>query len=252
MSAGRRLGMRSQWAISCGDVMSRRWYDRDMADARPWSWLHDLAADQFGLFTSAQAEARGISHDELHRRTDSGRLFSAHPGVYGFSDAAADMLPYTDWAATWLALNPDRDIASRRCAPDFIVSHDSAASIRELGTVVSYGLYLTGSQDIAAASGLSRIHFYQRDIGVGGVDWDLVEGLPVATPSRIITDLAADRIDGSHLGTVIADVVEEGLLTISEVSALLAPFASHWSEPSGVALAVRFAHDAGRALRAPV
>ena len=94
---------------------------------------------------------------------------------------------------------------------------------------------------------VSAVHAYRRDIGACGIDWDITEGLPVATPGRIIADLARDDLDGSHQGTVIADVLEQGLLPLPEVGARLEPFAGQWSEPDGNALACRFLAAAGRA-----
>jgi hypothetical protein len=55
---------------------------------------------------------------------------------------------------------------------------------------------LTGPRRINTRS--PRVHAYRRDIGARSVDWDITEGLPVATPGRIIADLARDDLDGSH------------------------------------------------------
>jgi predicted transcriptional regulator of viral defense system len=221
-----------------------------MADVEVWSRLHDLVAGQFGLFTAAQARQHGVARYELARRVDAGELFRAHHGVYGFTDDAAGMFPFEDWAAQWLALRPDEDIAHRRAGPDCIISHDSAAVIRELGTIVARGLYLTGPRRINTRS--ARVHTYRRDTGAHGIEWDIVEGLPVATPGRIIADLARDDLDGAHQGSVIADVLDGGLLTLAEVGARLDPFARRWGDPDGVSLAQRFAAAAGRPLRLPV
>jgi hypothetical protein len=169
--------------------------------------------------------------------------------VYGFTEDAADMFSFEGWAAQWLALRPDDDVERRRADPDCIISHDSAAVIRELGTIVARGLFLTGPRRINTRS--AHVHTYRRDIGARGVDWDVVEGLPVATPGRIIADLARDDVDGAHQGTVIADVLNSGLLTLDEVGARLDPFAHRWDEPSGTSLALRFSAAAERPLHLP-
>ncbi len=230
--------------MSRGDATSLDCYYRCMADAQAWGRLHTLAAGQFGLFTAAQARHHGVPRYELARRAAAGELFRAHHGVYGFAEDSAGMFTFEDWAAQWLALRPEDDIERRRADPDCILSHDSAAVIRELGTIVARGLFLTGPRRINTRS--PRVHSYRRDIGARGVDWDVVEGLPVATPGRIIADLARDDLDGAHQGTVIADVLDSGLLTIDEVGARLDPFAHRWDEPHGVALAHRFLTAAGR------
>jgi predicted transcriptional regulator of viral defense system len=221
-----------------------------MTDEKAWGWLHALAADQFGLFTAAQARRHGVARYELARRAQADELFRAHHGVYGFTDDAAGMFPFEDWAAQWLALRPDEDIERRRATPDCVISHDSAAVIRGLGTIVARGLYLTGPRRINTRS--ARVHTYRRDIGARGVDWDIIAGLPVATPGRIIADLARDDLDGAHQGSVIADVLDARLLTLDEVGASLDPFARRWGEPDGVALAQRFTAAVGRPVRLPV
>lgn len=250
VQARRWWSFRRSTSLSSRDATSLDCYYRCMpVDAEAWSRLHTLAAGQFGLFTAAQARRLGVPRYELARRAAAGELWRAHHGVYGFTEDAADMFSFEGWAAQWLALRPDDDVERRRADPDCIISHDSAAVIRELGTIVARGLFLTGPRRINTRS--EQVHTYRRDIGARGVDWDIVEGLPVATPGRIIADLAHDDVDGAHQGTVIADVLDSGLLTVEEVGARLDPFAHRWNEPDGVALAHRFAAAAGRPLRLP-
>ncbi|AYE99697.1 hypothetical protein C0J29_32540 (plasmid) [Mycobacterium paragordonae] len=205
--------------------------------------MHHLAARQFGLFTAAQARRGGLSKLELAQRLAWGELYEAYRGVFGFTENDADMFRFEDWAARWLALKPAADIDARRAAPDCILSHESAAVIRDLGTVVADGLYLTGPRPINKTP---QVHTYLRDIGACGVEWDVFEGLPVAMPGRIVADLADAEIDGSHQGTVIADIIEDGLLTMEEVGRRLDPYAHRWGTSGGVELAQLFTAAACR------
>lgn len=209
-----------------------------MTVAGGWDGMRQLADRQFGLFTAAQARQNGLSNVELTQQLAAGELYEAERGVgvYAFTDNDT-AFRFEQWAARWLALHPAADIDARRAAPDCIISHESAAVIRDLGSVVADGLYLTGPCPINKAP---RVHTYVRDIGARGVEWDIVEGLPVAMPGRIVADLAAVRLDGSHQGTVIADIIHEGLLTIEEVGRRLDPYANSWGAPDGVALAQLF------------
>jgi hypothetical protein len=116
--------------------------------------------------------------------------------------------------------------------------------MRDLGVIVAHGLFLTSRRRISVRS--PNVRTYVRDIGQRGADWDIVDGLPVATPGRIIADLARDDVDGAHQGSVIADIVDGGLLSLEQVGVRLDPFAEQWGEPDGVALARRFAEAAGR------
>lgn len=236
--------------VSWAPVMSPRGYDRWMAGAATWAEMRELAVEQFGLFTAAQARRRGIHSYELTRRVRTGELFrAAHRGVYGFADQAATMHRFEDWAAQWLGMRPDVEAQTRRKAPDCIVSHESAALIRDLGTAVARGLFLTGPRRMAARS--PAVHIYRREIGEQGADWDVVDGFPAATPRRIIVDLARDHLDGSHQGAVIADVIDAGLLSANEVAVLLDPFAGDWGETDGGALVALFTEAAGRPVRRP-
>ena len=195
-----------------------------------WGELRELSHDQFWLFTAAQARRRGFRTYELARATDRNVLARVHHGVYGFVDADG-WCPYENVAAQWLALRPDADIAVRRSAPDTIVSHESAAAIRGLGSIASYGVDLTSPRRINVRD--TRTRTYRRPLGVHGTDWDLFEGLPVATAGRVISDLAERCIDGGDLGTVVRDCIDDTTLSVDRVVALLAPWAGRWDLPSG-------------------
>lgn len=192
--------------------------------------LRALATGQFGLFTAAQARARGVERYELARATNRQVLRRVHHGVYAFVDSDL-WWSYQEWAAQWLALRPAADVASRRAAPDAIVSHHSAAEMRNLGTIVAHGLDLTAPHRINVRDG--DTHSYRKPVGTRGVDWDLVDGLPVATPARIISDLTEAVIDGSHLGTVINDCVRDHLLSEARIAQLCSPHAHRWGLPRG-------------------
>ena len=44
----------------------------------------------------------------------------------------------------------------------------------------------------------------------------------VTTPVRTIADLAADRIDGGHLGRIASDAVSRNLITVGELKSAVA------------------------------
>ncbi|MDJ0363042.1 type IV toxin-antitoxin system AbiEi family antitoxin domain-containing protein [Rhodococcus sp. H29-C3] len=194
-----------------------------------WSELREVSRNQFWLFTAAQARHRRFRTYQLARAVDRNVLVRVHHGVYGFVDAEG-WCPFENVAAQWLALDPGADIDARRGAPEVIVSHESAGSIRGMGTIASYGVDLTSPRRINVRDPHTRT--YRRPLGERGVDWDLYEGLPVATETRVITDLAEKRIDGGDLGTVVRDCIDYGTLSADTVVGLLAPYAARWNLPA--------------------
>ncbi|SLH40834.1 type IV toxin-antitoxin system AbiEi family antitoxin domain-containing protein [Mycobacteroides abscessus] len=211
-----------------------------------WSRLRLIAAGQFGLFTAHQARALRVRRYELARATDAGQLWRAHHGVYAFTDESAHKHPYEDWAAQWLALRPAADIGERRGSPDAVISHQSAAEILDLGTIVSHDiLHLSGPRRINVRS--ARVLAHRQPVGECDADWQLVEGLPVATAARVLEDLAAASVDGSHLGIAIEDALHRGLVELDELVARLDRHAAAWNASDGAQLAQRLIASAGMA-----
>lgn len=205
---------------------------------RRWDWLRQIAADQFGLFTSHQGQAIRVRRYELARAARSGLLWRAHHGVYAFADDSANKHPYEDWAAQWLALRPQALIGDRLANPDAVISHQSAAEMLALGTIVSHNkLHLSGPRRINVRA--RTVFTHRRPIGERGVDWQLLEGLPVSTAARVIEDLAAAHIDGSHLGIAITDAIHGALADINEIHARLDRYSDAWNASSGIDLTRR-------------
>ncbi|MBV0917972.1 type IV toxin-antitoxin system AbiEi family antitoxin domain-containing protein [Mycobacteroides chelonae] len=208
-----------------------------------WSALRQIASDQFGVFTAHQARAHTVPSYELTRMVADGQLWRVRHGVYAFIDDLANKHPYEDWAAQWLALCPDTEIGRRRTDPDVVISHQSAAEILDLGTIVSHGLlHLSGPRRIRVRA--ANVHTHQCPVGTQGVDWELAEGLPVSTAARVIDDLTAAAVDGSHLGIAITDALERGLASAADLNARLDRHARAWGSASGNELAQRLMRSA--------
>jgi hypothetical protein len=47
------------------------------------------------------------------------------------------------------------------------------------------------------------------------------DGFAVTTPARTLADLAADHMDGGHLGRIASDALARGLITEPEVEAAI-------------------------------
>lgn len=190
--------------------------------------LGGIAAEQWGLVTAAQARVVGISPQVLAQLADRGALDRLRRGVYRLVGAAQDR--HTDLRAAWLTLAPERTAAGRvREAAPAVVSLRSAAVLHDLGDV---------DADVHEFSLGVRRQTRQKDIRihrqtVEPEDWTLLDGLPVTTPARTISDLAAAHLDGGHLGGAVRDAVARDLVSRAEIAAALAPIARRYGARPG-------------------
>ena len=75
----------------------------------------------------------------------------------------------------------------------------------------------------------------------------MVDGMPVTTVARTIADLAAARIDGGHLASVVRDALTVKQVSDRKLSAALRPFAYRYGAPAGdgEALLARLVQESG-------
>lgn len=180
----------------------------------------DLAAGQWGMFTSAQAGHRGLSAQHLARLAKEGTLERVRHGVY--RSAAAPSSAHDSLRAAWLALEPGLTAHERVQADDVeAVSHRSAALVHQLGDVEADHLEFTTATRKQTRD--PQVRFHRRSLRPD--QWTLVEGLAVTTAATTIADLAASRLDGGHLGGVVRDALTTVHLDLDDVAAALAPHA---------------------------
>lgn len=188
----------------------------------------DLAMGQWGLVTTAQARAEGLTSQQLARLADAGVLERLRHGVYRVAGAPPNL--HEDLCAAWLALSPRQAAHERLMDTDVeVVSHRSAAVVHELGDLDVDRLEFTTRTRKQTRDRQVRLH--RRRLGVG--EWTLVDGLPVTTVLTTIGDLAAARVDGGHLAGVVRDAVTTHHVDVAEVSAVLSPYAHLYGAPLG-------------------
>lgn len=210
------------------------------------SWvlrLADVAADQGGLLTTAQAGAVGVSPQQVARLARSGALEPVVHGVHRLAGAGADRLG--GLRAVWLALEPATLAGDRvsREDPSGVVSHRSAAVVHGFGDVEADVHEFSVSTRRRSRNPEVRLHTAAVDRG----SWTVVSGLPVTTVVRTIADLAAVRTDGGHLARVVSEALSGLQVGLEEVAAALRPFAHVYGAPlgDGAALVERFLDEAG-------
>ncbi|OLB76440.1 MAG: hypothetical protein AUI14_18880 [Actinobacteria bacterium 13_2_20CM_2_71_6] len=178
--------------------------------------LADIATAQWGMVTTAQAGSVDVSPQAVARLASSGDLERLAHGVYRIAGSPPG--PHDEVRAAWLGLDPRRT-AGERIAGDTVevVSHRSAALLHDLGDVDSD--ILEFSAPTRRQTRRSDIHLHRRT--VAGSDWTLVDGLPVTTPLRTISDLAAARLDLGHLAGIVRDALVGHHLSVSSVAEVL-------------------------------
>ncbi len=205
----------------------------------------DLAGEQWGLVTTAQVSAVGISGPTMARLARDGVLLRIEHGVYKINGSGYD--PRDELRAAWLMLNPKLTASQRISGQpiDAVISHRSAARVLELGDLDAdlfeftvNGRKQTRRKDI-------RIHVRSTDVPRDA--WSLVDGLPVTTATRTIEDLAANQTDGGHLAGVVRDAVTTATVDLDQLSDVLRPYAHRYGAPpgDGRSLIRRFLHEAG-------
>lgn len=181
--------------------------------------LAALAADQWGLVTAAQAVAAGVPRNILTRLAREGVIRRLDHAVYQMV-GATDMR-FLDEKVAWLRLAPACRALERRPleASGGVLSHRSAAKLHGIGDLTTPFVEI-----ITPGRHQSRdpsIKFRRRTLSPSEVT--TIEALPVTTPVRTIADLAAEHIDGGHLGDLIADGRKRGILDEDELARQIGP-----------------------------
>jgi putative AbiEi antitoxin of type IV toxin-antitoxin system len=173
--------------------------------------VDELASEQAGLVTAAQASGAGVDRLTQRRLVEAGLLERLSRGVYRVAGA---QLPDHPWIRiAWLRLDPDTPAWQRTgLGPDDgVVSHRSATVLHALGDIPAPEVELSVPRRRTTREPgvrlLTRADLTEQDVV-------FVSGLPVTTPERTILDLLRDHADGGHVGRVIADADRRGLVDV--------------------------------------
>lgn len=168
----------------------------------------DLAEQQYGLFTTQQAESVGVPRLTLSRLNDDGLLERVAWGVYRVHGVPRDI--NESLRAGWLALDPTR-MAPKRLADrstHFTVSYRSAASLHGIGDLPASTHHFTSA--VRKQSERARVTVPRTPLDSESVA--VVEGLPVTTIERTIADLVKTEADLSQVADAAADADARGAL----------------------------------------
>ena len=180
----------------------------------------DLASQQWGMVTTAQALQAGVSAVMLARLVDKAVLERVRSGVY--VSTATGWSPATEVRAQWLALEPKTMAADRLQAhPTAVVSHESAAELHRIGDLDSP--HICFSVPSRRQTRQPEVSF--RIASLDETDWTIVDGLPVTTAVRTLSDLARAGHEPEHLTDMIGDILHHRLATRTEITDALVEIA---------------------------
>lgn len=214
-----------------------------MADTFDPLALADLAAGQWGMLTTAQARHVGATPQQVADLATAGYLERLRHGVYRIAGTPTQLAD--DLRASWLATDPARTATARLADPQqtAVASYKSAARLHEIGDLDADPMEFTVPR--RKQSRRRDIRYHVAPTPVDG--WTLIEGLPTTTVTVTITDLAAARIDGGHLATIVRDAISTGQAAVDDIANALRPFAHRYGAPigDGAGLVSRLLDEAG-------
>lgn len=205
--------------------------------------LAEVSESQWGMVTSAQASARGISHMNLTRLTDSGDLVRLSHGVY--KDAGAPGGLHEELHAAWLATDPAK-LAYERLSErpgSAVVSGESAARLHGIGDLRGMRSEFT----TPTRKQTQRADVRYRTRALPEQDVTVRDGLPTTTRERTIADLVEGRHDFSVVGDALRDAARQSRLNVDRLTELLGPVAERngYRKGDGDALLDALMHVAG-------
>ena len=166
--------------------------------------LQELSQDQWGLVTRRQMAARGIGKTSIELHSGPGGVFErVATGIYRL--AAAPVPDDLELRAAWLQLEPEIAAWDRTPAQG-AVSHRSAASLYGLGHLPADVHEFTVPRRKGSRRPDVRIHVRE----LSETELAEVGGLPVTTPSRIVSDLLWEHEDPEAVAFVAADALRLG------------------------------------------
>lgn len=183
--------------------------------------LAEVTEAQWGMVTSAQARARGVSPMNLTRLTEAGDLTRLAHGVY--RDAGTPSEEHEQLRAAWLAVDPaklafDRLDERPRGA---VVSGESAAGLHGIGDLRAMSSEFT----TPTRKQTQRPDVRYRTRVLPDEDVVIRDGLPVTTRERTIADLVEDLQDLSIVADALRDAARQSRLDTDRLAELLAPLA---------------------------
>lgn len=173
--------------------------------------LVTLAEEHDGLFTSEQARDSGFTDSVLSRLAQRGRIERTARGVYRIPYVPINRFSQYREAVLWAQ--------AHRGPHTVALSHETALAVYGISDANPAAIHLTlpKSARLRRESPKSVVVHHAE---LSGQEFTVIEGLPVTSIARTITDLmyAGGRLD--LIGQAITDARREGYISASETQRL--------------------------------
>lgn len=204
----------------------------------------EIAADQWGLFTTQQADAAGVNRTTLTRLVSAGLVEHVTRGVHLV--VAAGTPNHLEEKSAWLHLAPSRRAWERDAADqdNGVLSHRTACVLHGLGDIPAPQVEITVPR--RRTTRISGIRLHRGDLTRDEIT-TTNDGLPVTTVERTIRDLIVAQVDGGHLGGVLNDALRRQLVDVQRLQVILADYAPAYgiAGDDGLRLLQHLMHQAG-------
>jgi predicted transcriptional regulator of viral defense system len=169
--------------------------------------LFEIASEQGGYFTAAQAHTCGFSNALLAHHAKSGRFLRVRQGLYRLREYPSS--PREDVIAAWLATG--KEVA--------VVSHESALEILGLSDVVPEIVHITVPRAMRyrSASPSAAIHTTTRRLGKSEVV--VRNGIRLTAPERAIIDAAETGTAPEQIIAAVDQALDRGMATEAKLIA---------------------------------
>jgi predicted transcriptional regulator of viral defense system len=176
--------------------------------------LLEAANEQGGYVSAAQATRLGVERRDIERLIASGDLQRVRRGVYRMRHAQSH---FEDDIAAWLHLQ--RDVLPWENPPRAVLSHDSAAAIHRLGTIIPTRPSLTVLRG-ARTTELDDIELHRDRLGDADWAWEHADNLrlPVTTPARTIVDLILAKQEPSYVDRAVREALVRHLISPQQLA----------------------------------
>jgi predicted transcriptional regulator of viral defense system len=158
--------------------------------------LYQIAEQQAGYFTVAQARQAGFSSSLLSYHLDAGRFERVKPRVYRFVQFPASR-------------HEDLYVASLQAGPEAVISHDSALALYDLSDLLPDQVHVTIPRTASRRRPGLRLHTNQLE----PEDITRYEGLPVTTVLRTLADVTNAGLADEQVQQAIREALRRGLVT---------------------------------------